>query len=56
VTEGGVCNKGNVKRASGGDEVVGFMEGFEGGVFGLYGVDFGDYSFTVLVLQLTLTD
>jgi hypothetical protein len=43
VAEGTVGYVGDVEVAGGGDEAVGFVEGFEGGVFGLDGVDFGDW-------------
>jgi hypothetical protein len=42
VAERAVCNECDVEGARGGDEIVGFVEGFEGGVFGLNGVDFGN--------------
>jgi len=42
VAEGRVRDVGYGEFGSGGDEVVGFVEGFKGGVFGLDGVDFGD--------------
>lgn len=44
VAEGGVGYVGYSEFFGCGDEVVGFVEGFEGGVFGLEGVDFGDCS------------
>jgi hypothetical protein len=45
VTERAVGYIGDVELAGGGDEAVGFVQGFEGGVFGLDGVDFGDCEF-----------
>jgi hypothetical protein len=42
VAERAVGHVGDVELAGGGDEAVGFVQGFEGGVFGLDGVDFGD--------------
>jgi hypothetical protein len=45
VAEGTVCDEGDAEGACSGDEIVGFMEGFEGGVFSLDGVDFGDFEF-----------
>jgi hypothetical protein len=47
VAEGTVGYVGDVEVAGGGDEAVGFVEGFEGGVFGLDGVDFGDWEVCV---------
>jgi len=44
VAEGRVRDVGDGEFGGGGDEGVGFVEGFEGGVFGLDGVDFGDLS------------
>jgi hypothetical protein len=42
VTKRAVGYVGDTQLAGGGDEAVCFVEGFEGGVFGLDGVDFGD--------------
>ena len=43
MAQGAVGYVGDVQLAGGGDEAVCFVEGFEGGVFGLDGVDFGDW-------------
>lgn len=42
VAEGAVGDVSDAEFLSCADEVVCFVDGFEGGVFGLEGVDFGD--------------